>query len=202
MRIAFCGVGSTGKTTLANNLLLDPQIKELRLKEINVDARKMLLEHGYHCIDDMTSHELQSFQRQYIYEKIKLENNEDNYLTQRSFVDAAAYWTVRDAVEEKQSLINEIVDLCKVNAVRYDIHIFIPFGQIPLVGDGFRSNNIEQSYRISEQMELFLLNWEIPFLKIRTGCINDRIVETKDYILNHISKTALKKTKTIEVKYG
>ena len=116
--------------------------------------------------------------------KIQLERNETNYITQRSFVDSAAYWIVRDAVDEPSSFKEPFVEKCKSLTKLYDGHIFLPFGQIPLEHDGYRSNDIEQFYRVSNAIESYLQLWNIDYCHIDTGNMNDRIEQAIEYILS------------------
>ncbi len=185
MRIALCGSSSTGKTTLVNCLLQDPAIQSLHLKTIDVDARSILRSMGNKNIDMLTPAQSRVFQKRYINEKIKIEENETNYITQRSFVDAAAYWTVRDSANGDPFENKEIIQLCSSCAQRYDLHIFLPFGQIPIEDDGYRSHNIKQYEDVSKAIESYLQKWKINYLRISTGDLQERIREAKNYILSN-----------------
>lgn len=183
MRIAICGAGSTGKTTLSKKLLDEPLIKQLNLKSIDVDARRIIDAMHHMNIDNMTCEERIAFQREYAATKIALEENETDYITQRSFVDIAAYWVVRDAVNETIQFKQEMIDLCRKWAMRYDKHIFIPFGQIPIEFDGYRSLDTAQYYAVSEKIEWYLNEWKIGYHRISSANLCQRIESAKAYIL-------------------
>lgn len=184
MKIALCGAGSTGKTTLALAIIEDPEIKKIGMKTLDVDARSMIGSMGHKCIDSMSVQERRTFEINYIEKKIQIEHNQNNYITQRSFADPASYWVVRDAAGESDDFKAPIVERCKNLSKVYDLHIFLPFGLIPYENDGWRSSDVSQFYAVSNQIEHFLKVWNIDYLRIETGNFTERVRIVKKYILD------------------
>src|SRR5437773_680930 len=97
MKIALTGSSSTGKTTLAH-LLTDHEVLS-ELKYVTADSRALLEKMGYRSMDRMTRDQLREFQTAYLECKLNIEGNIESYITERSTVDVAAYWLVRDAFD-------------------------------------------------------------------------------------------------------
>ena len=182
MKIALTGSNSTGKTTLAKQLLEDSFISPLIKKYIPTDARALLDEMGCHNIDIMSQNQLRKFQISYFNKKKKLENGEDNYITDRSFIDIAAYWAQRDAYNTSKETQNHLIIPCKEEARKYDIHIYLPFGLIKFESDGYRSENIEHHKAIDIQIKSFLEKWNLKYIILETPDIPERIRLVRDAI--------------------
>lgn len=175
MRIALCGSSSTGKTALANELMNIPTINDILKRRLNVDARLLLRSMGFMNMDEMTEEETRLFQCAYYFKKKLLECNAEDFLTERSFVDIAAFWLIRDARSCSCNLHKWFADLCFSEAVKYDMHIFIPFGLIPFQPDGYRSTDLKVHKLISSQIETLLISWNINYIKITTADLSERI---------------------------
>ena len=120
MRIALTGASSTGKTTLANELLA--AYPKLNLP--NVNARELLVEQGCRNVGDMDASQYKHFQNAYIDRKRLLERAKTHYLTERSFVDAFVYWNHHCAGCSTPAENKRVITLCKRWASRYDLHIY------------------------------------------------------------------------------
>lgn len=171
MRIAFTGASSTGKTTLAKEVLaLYPN-----LRAINVDARGLIAEQNCANVSDMSQEQYKRFQIAYIERKLSLECAESDYITERSFVDAFVYWrhhcaSISDAIDDCR-----ILDICKRGASRYDIHIHLPFGQIPFTADGYRHNSLDYHRKIDSEIKALLQKWRLKSIECVSGDLTDRI---------------------------
>lgn len=187
MKVAITGSTSTGKTTLANELMKDFRIKERLEIVLNADARSIIRELGCRSMDIMTREQNREFQILYFKKKKKMENNLENFLVERSFVDVAAYWLIRDTydlgIEEQDKLIFP----CYEESKKYDLHIYLPFGLIPFEDDGYRPSNIEFNKEICRQTKKFLTEWNLNYIEIKTGDLEQRI--------NIVTKEILKLTK-------
>jgi len=166
MKVAFTGASSTGKTTLANTLRKDPWIKSYLPLFITVDARSMLTSRGFQSMDQMPISDRRVFQVDYLSKKLALEEGQDNYLTDRSFLDLAAYWIERDAAGLKLSNADAYVDRCRHEIGRYDIHFFFPYGCIPFKSDGYRSDNISFHARIDSRIQNLITEWNVKVVRL------------------------------------
>ncbi|WP_437304473.1 ATP/GTP-binding protein [Sorangium sp. So ce388] len=174
MKIAFTGASSTGKTTLVRSIIAKNESQRYFSQFLTADARAILDELGFHSMDDMSRSQLRAFQLSYFYRKQQIEQNQDNFITDRSFVDVAAYWVLRDTfdVPEEQA---RLVLPCSREASKYDIHFYFPYGLINFEPDGYRSNDIIFHQRIDSQILLLLESWRLPYVRIQTANHEERI---------------------------
>jgi nicotinamide riboside kinase len=182
MKVAFTGTSSTGKTTLSNLLQEDPWIRCHLPFFITVNARSLLLSHGYQSMDLMFPDELRAFQTEYLSRKISLEDGHDNYFTDRSFVDVAAYWMERDVGGLPLSEVEPYMERCRREAARYDIHFYFPFGVIQFESDGFRSEDIDFHLRIDVRIQKLLQEWDLAVIKLETP----DLIERGEIVLSHL----------------
>lgn len=162
MRIALTGASSTGKTTLVAAVLATPQGRKLFDGTVQVDARSMLRRLGRTQMDDMTPDELRCFQVEYYRRKVILEAMQERYIADRSFVDVAAYWLVRDTVGAGDRLRNLLTDRCRRHALRYDFHFLLPLGVVPFVHDGYRSEDGALHLATDGCIRQLLTEWKLP----------------------------------------
>lgn len=187
MKIALTGASSTGKTTIAKKLLDNDIFKKLITQECHfftVDARSILRANKFLSIDCMTINEKKQFQYMYLKKKLEQEGNQINYLTDRSFVDLAAYWYEIDIETLNSKESNDYYTQCKKAALQYDIHFYFPFDVIRFDEDGYRSTNMDYNKKIDNNILRFLNLWNINYIIINQSDINGRI----NIILNEIMK--------------
>lgn len=171
MRIALTGASSTGKTTLTNELLKDyPQFEQ-----INMNARELLKKHGCLNTGDMNADQYKRFQNAYINNKQLLEQGKTNYFTERSFVDAYVYWNYHCSDCSSASEKKQIYTICKKWANRYNLHIYLPFGSIPFVEDGYRHSSLEYHQCIDQAIRATLHEWKLNFIECSSPNLSDRI---------------------------
>jgi len=182
MKIALTGTSSTGKTTLAKALLKEKSFYKYVTKFLSADARSILDKKGFHSMDRMTKQDIIEFQREYVSTKSEMENLEDNFITDRSFVDCASYWLIRDTFDMDASIQNTLISECYIQALKYDLHIYLPFGIIPFESDGYRSENIDIHERIDEQINSFLIEWHIKYLTLGMDSLEERIRTVIKYL--------------------
>ena len=175
MKIALTGASSTGKTTLAHSLMKAPEFFRHVDDFLTTNARGLLERMGHKSMDLMRREELLQFQRTYLAQKQHMEEGRDRYLTDRSFVDVAAYWLRRDAVEMAREQQAEVVEVCRVAAQRYDLHVYCPFGLVGFESDGYRSENQRHHQEIDAQIVSFLSEWGVRFIKLDTADHGDRV---------------------------
>jgi nicotinamide riboside kinase len=175
MKIAFTGSSSTGKTTLAKRLMGVASFSERVGDFITEDARSLLRSLGHSSMDNMHREELRVFQQLYYTQKADHEMNRTRFLVDRSFVDVAAYWLVRDAFDLPIVDQSEFENKCRTLALAYDLHIHFPIGQIPFTSDGYRSEDIDFHSRIAEMIEQVLAKWSVRFISITSSDLDSRV---------------------------
>jgi len=173
MKIAFTGASSTGKTTLIKELISDPKFKDFNLVHLPTDARKILNSLGHKSMDLMTAKDTRQFQIHYHREKTNLELRASNFITDRSYVDIASYWQIRDNNGILASS-DEMLQECKNSSNIYDHHFYFPTGIIPFEDDGYRSIDLELNNKIGDQILQNLLGWNLQFSTIEIKNIDDR----------------------------
>ncbi len=175
MRITIVGTSSTGKSTLAKALFDHLKNENVISELICLDARKLMISMNFSSIDSMNREQLRSFQLAYYQRKLELEDGKDFYIAERSFVDIAAYWKQRDAVDLPPSEQAEMIENCKINSARYDLHIYLPYGIVPFKSDGFRSLDLKSHISVDNQISAFLDNWGLNYIKIKTDIFEYRL---------------------------
>ncbi|WP_434347629.1 ATP-binding protein [Myxococcus virescens] len=175
MKIALTGASSTGKTTLADSLMKEPDFRRQVDDFLTTNARGLLARMGHKSMDRMRRDELLKFQREYLAQKQQMEVGQERYLTDRSFIDVAAYWLRRDAIELGPEQREEVVDACRVAARRYDLHVYCPFGVVGFKSDGYRSEDLRHHREIGEQIASFLSEWGIRFITLDTADHEERV---------------------------
>ncbi|MFD3627323.1 AAA family ATPase [Streptomyces sp. NPDC058698] len=176
MRIALTGSSSTGKTTLANALLRDARFKNYATEIRTINARNILAGLGYSAMDKMTREESRYFQLAYYVQKEADERRtKESFITERSFVDVAAYWIERDTYDRSDFEQRILVDPCAEAARTYDIHIYLPFGGVPFSPDGWRSEDRAFHERIDRRIRRLLEKWELPHIAITSADLSERV---------------------------
>jgi predicted ATPase len=181
MRISLTGSSSTGKTTLAIALLKDRGFRKAVNKFIYVDGRELLREMGCQSMNKMSMQQQKEYQLRYYRKKIEKEENLDNYITDRSFVDIAAYWLTRDTFDQSVQEQELLISPCKKLAMKYDYTFYLPSGSIEFEKDGYRPEDFEFNKAIDKRIKLFLDEWGIEYYKIWFKSLDERvkyIVET------------------------
>ena len=175
MRIAFTGSSSTGKTTLAREVMRIPEFEVLVGRFLTEDARALLREMGHTSMDEMSREDLRSFQRRYYDQKSENEKRFESFLVDRSFVDVAAYWLVRDAFDLEPKDRDALVLSCEAGARLYDLHFYFPIGSIPFISDGYRSERIDFHERIDAAIRDLCIQWRITLIPIASPNLKQRI---------------------------
>lgn len=155
------------------------------MRYVTADARDLLEEMGHHSMDVMTKEQTLEFQRRYLERKLALEAGAHPILTERSTVDVAAYWLVRDAAGLPVGSRDEYVETCRAHAEKYDLHVYLPFGVIPFRSDGYRSENLDFHEQIGRQIKTLLDEWKLEYITLEMADMNDRVAR----ILEHVRRT-------------
>jgi len=186
MKIALTGASSTGKTTLAK-ALVGSEFEKTCVKEyLSFDTRRILTNMGFHAIDDMSNDEYIEFQQQVIQAKIKNEHNKNNYITDRSFADYAAYIITRVGVNKKSPPIEKLLRKCKKLSMTYDITFFLPIGRVEFVPDGYRVERADYHKRVEEEILKRLKIWNILYYRIEKYDVRESINEVQEHIKDYL----------------
>jgi nicotinamide riboside kinase len=177
MKIACTGTSSTGKTTLATRAPSEPDFAKYALRYIGTDARMLLKERGLRNVDEMSKEQGVDFQLAYFERKLSLEDPHESYITDRSFVDVAAYWIEYTGLPD-----DKFVSRCRDESRRYDIHIYFPPDLIRFEGDGYRSFDMDVHRRIDASIVTLLKDWEIHPVVVQKIDLEGRLFE----LLTHL----------------
>jgi nicotinamide riboside kinase len=173
MKLTLTGSSSTGKTTLALEL---SKYRNLCVPEfVTADARTLLDEMNHHSMDQMTREQLREFQLLYLERKLAIEAQLSSLITERSTVDVAAYWLVRDGFDLPPITRDPYIEKCRIHALSYDLHVYLPFGVLPFVFDGYRSENLSFHKAIDNQIKTFLQDWGIHYITLDTTDLKSRV---------------------------
>lgn len=176
MKIAFTGTSSTGKTTLIKELFKNDDFKSYKLNFSTTDARSLLNDMGAKQMDLMTDAQRITFQKLYFQKKKEQEFEKDNFIVDRSFVDVASYWLVRECKNDISfANKNDLLMKSKAFSTEYDIHFYFPYGIIPFEADGYRSENDKQRQEIGVQIHTFLNEWQLKYVSLNTANLSERV---------------------------
>jgi hypothetical protein len=148
MKIAFTGTSCTGKSTTAKTMQQLGILALFGLEPLNPANTRA----GINCpISSLPSEKRLQLQQCKFNEKFELENNRDNFLTERSFVDILAYrFAFHPCPGEAE--ISSHISLAR----KYCHHFYFPSGLIQYVEDGTRPN-LKEAEQVSQRI-LKLLN--------------------------------------------
>ena len=190
MRIAISGSSSTGKTTLVKALSKQGVLQRFGLEAIWTDERALLRAMGFKDTAAMKEEELRTFQTRFVQQKIENEQGRDNFITEHSYVDCAAYWVVRDRIQTPASVQeDDLTARCRQFASLYAIHILLPFGAVPFQPDGYRSTDVHLHRRIANQITQFLASWQLPHVVLQEPNLKGRVQAVAD-VLGQIKQSA------------
>lgn len=166
MKIAFSGASSTGKTTLALELLKLDLFKNYKL--VTTDARALIAGFNKRNIQELNKDEFDSFQDSYYNKKVNSECNND-FITDRSFADAYCYRSMKSDsqhLEEKYKLQHH----------KYDLVIYFPNNLISFEDDGHRNVDMEFHYEYAKRLSSILSIWSKNVVKIKSDKLEERIL--------------------------
>lgn len=180
MKITLTGSSSTGKTTLSKALMANAFFASTVRAFVTTDARRILTEMGHTSMDLMKKEETRIFQLKYFEKKANLESELADFLTDRSFVDVAAYWVVRDSEpgEERDNFVRE----CRKQSSHYDVHFYLPTGVIPFESDGYRSEDMSFHKKIDLTIKGILDDWRIPYVTLGVSDLDQRVQRVLDWV--------------------
>ncbi|MCK4623340.1 MAG: ATP-binding protein [Desulfuromonadales bacterium] len=185
MRIALTGASSTGKTTLLNDLLMTPMFKQHGIINVQLNIRGIIDTIGIQADGRGTNYrQRRKFQWTLLEKKTLQESSHVSYVTDRSTVDMAAYWIVRDTKGPLDTEGEKYLTKCREIASKYDFHIHLPFGAIPFVSDGQRPSSEIYNKKTCEAMKGLLEQWELPHISLTQSGREERVEEVVSYLQN------------------
>ncbi len=174
MKIAFTGASSTGKTTLAKAME-----EKIPLKYINVDSRKIIDELKHSNIDNLNEQEFLEFQKIWLNEKLINEKSIENFITDRTYIDAIAYMRNRNITDIE--LFNSYLKKMEV----YDFIFYLPIGRIPFLNDGYRTKDEESNKNVDKYILDLLQQNDIKYYKVDISDLESSL----EYVLNIIGSS-------------
>lgn len=182
MRIALTGSSSTGKTTLLEDLMGTSFFQDNEYISVQIDTRSILNEMCLRADSaGCTPEEMRKFQWRILEEKQAKEAKAASFITDRSYLDLAAYWLAR--VNKIDQETASYLNACIAAAARYTTHIYLPLGRIPFKNDGFRPANPSFLQKVSDEIYTQL---QTNYFKYLSLAENDRKTST-DLVLAHLN---------------
>jgi len=188
MKIVLTGSSSTGKTTLIEALRSRDDFEDRFGTFLTTDARFLLDHLSFKNMGDMSRYQLRNFQFEYFVKKFGQESRADNYISDRSLVDVAAYWLARDSFDLPIEIQNAVIEPCRIAAQKYDRIFYLPFGAIPFHPDGYRSPDVALHKAVDKQIISFLELWNLEFTVLENPQLRKRV----EIVLQESSKPANK----------
>ncbi len=190
MRIVFSGSGGTGKTTLLNEIN-----KELHFPVIDEGVREWLEAHNFVSPRDLDKTNRVKMQADNLKRRIEIEGSLQQFISDRTSVDNLVYalrWvgSVDDGTYDgwMAQYINAAMKHADTN---YDIIFLLPWGEIPLEGDGVRSSKQWYQYMIQSLIERHIYMLQRPYVyEVQMVSLEDRVTECLK-IINSVDFTVL-----------
>lgn len=133
-KIAIIGSGSTGKTTLINEVQ-----RRTGCNVVPEIIRELVKELGLEHLENLTPEETVNLEKELLRRKIELESRMDSFIADRSTLDNLAYTLINSRRVFPKDELFEFTQTCITHTKNtYDHIIFLPFLEIPFVDDGFR----------------------------------------------------------------
>jgi hypothetical protein len=153
----------------------NPLVLSGALEFVTIDARDLLRQLGHTSTDQIDLHNRVEFQRAYFSAKSSSESGRTDYVTDRSFVDIAAYALCRDAAGFEPKPLAEFVEACRASSSVYDLHVYCPFGIIPFSSDGFRSELQEFHFAVDGMIRELICAWDLHYITLASPDHNERM---------------------------
>ena len=176
LKIGLVGSSCTGKTTLAGEIA-----KQFNLKIIGETARELFSEFNISSPKELEtlSDEIR-FQNRILTVKSESEKMSDNFVSDRTFIDAAAYWLYHLSKKTSDEQSSKYLERCQELMNNYNLVIFLSYNRLGgcLVDDGVRTNRLYYNYSMHLLMKGMLKDWSIPYLKL----FNEENAQALEYI--------------------
>jgi len=182
MKIALSGSAGTGRTTIARKLsqVIDyPSLTNLAKAVLRDDEFKYgmgLTVEQFLCTPDR--------QRMLAENKRVVESHYESFVTDRSWLDLAAY-CVQGMLEKEKFDISEFLNECQEEVKKYDIIIHIPWGRQPLQPNGTRTIDPWFQLIIDSIIYRLAMLWDIKLISPPSDLDNDDILK---WIIGHLKE--------------
>ncbi len=175
MKIGILGAQGTGKTTLAEALA-----KELGYPLIPEIVRGVLKDMGMSSPRELKGNpeKGKEFQMKCLYRQIAEERKHENFVSDRTTIDNAAYWMKWHAHKNPSHVNTEYYQTAWENAKKYDLLVYVP-PEIPLVDDGCRSTNKDYQEEMAWLIGVLLYVWGENYITVE-GTLEERVAQVKE----------------------
>ena len=108
------------------------------------------------------------FQNRILEIKIESERKLVSFVSDRTFIDAAAYWLYHLSKKTSEKQSNSYLRRCQELMSNYHIVIFLSYDRLGgcLVDDGVRTNKLYYNYSMHLLMKGLLADWKIIYFQI------------------------------------
>jgi len=177
MRIAIIGAQGVGKTTLANQIIeAYPDFKLLP------EAARLAQELGFK-LDEQADLKTEIW---ITTKQLELESQEGSWVADRCFIDLTIYLDhLFSSKQEFDDLRNQVRNLAHQQARKYDLIVYLPTKEFPLISDGVRNIDLLFQEAIDQKFVKWLAKAELPHVVIR-GDPTQRLAQTKNLIDKHL----------------
>ena len=180
-KIAIIGAAGVGKTTLLNSLFEDTTIS-VKYRKIEEVVRKLCAERGYESPYNIDE-DLDQFRHDVLSRQIEEENKVDNFIIDRSTIDAWAYymrWSWNTSTVEKTE---EFYQAAYKQAQQYDKLIYIPIA-FEIQDDGYRWANPVYQKQVDRLLRSIITDWDLKdkVYEIQSDTIDHRLQELLDSV--------------------
>ena len=174
MKIALAGSAGTGRTTIAIRIA-----ESIGHTSLTTLAKTILKEEGFQYGTYQTVEEFLAnarLQRRLFDFKQESERNHKNFVTDRSWIDLAAY-CIQGMQNRTDFDISTFIEDCRGEVEKYDAIIHIPWGRQPLQFNGTRTINPWFQFIIDSIVCRLANEWQLEMIEVPMNYGNAQTVK-------------------------
>lgn len=174
MKISLSGCAGTGRTAVVHRLA-----DKTNTPIITGVARQILEKEGYEYGSDVTVEKFLATpdrQRKIFDYKKKLETEAEKFITDRSWVDQAAY-AILELNNQPGFDLTTYVDDCREESQRLDMIVYVPWNCRPLEPNNLRTLNPWYQLTVDSVIFNLLHRWNVEYITLPNGLTPDKSVK-------------------------
>lgn len=179
VRVGFCGVGGTGKTTTVGLL------RDLGLPYLASPARKIIAAAGLteKSFSTMTPEEMVRLQKLIFDAKLRQEVEAESFITDRTLLDQVCYGLLRGREAWSESTLKMQEALLKENMQQYVALFYFPMEAFRKADDDFRDTSYAMVLAFDAMLRGFLGKLKLDYWSVPPGTAEERADFVREKLL-------------------
>lgn len=176
MKIAISGASSVGKSTISKYFSEYLQVQYINEFGYIQDDMKTLNLH------DISIQEQINLQNEIIYRKIKNENENDSFISDRSVVDSFVFWINRCMPYTSENDTTSLYNAVKQHLNQYDKIFLLEFDPLYFVWESKRQKNKFRHYKFEWLLKSLYAHFEKEIIILKPDSIENKINSIKTFL--------------------